>query len=65
MSKQAKTKTGGRRSDAWLTTRERKRSTEQTNEGECSLSKIEIHINGPVNAVVLHADSIIHERREP
>ena len=64
MSKQAKTKTGGRRSDAWLPTRERKRSTEQTNEGECSLTKIEIHINGPVNAVVLHADSIIHERRE-
>ena len=64
MSRQTKSKTGGRRSDAWLTTRERKRSTEQTNEEECSLTKIEIHINGPVNSVVLHADSIIHERRE-
>ena len=63
MSKHAKSKTGGRRC-AWLTTRERKRSTEQMNEGECSLSKIEININGPVNALVLHADSIIHERRE-
>ena len=65
MSKQAKTKTGGRRSDAWLTTRERKRSTEQMNEGECSLPKIEIHINAPVSTVVFHADSIMNERREP
>ena len=63
MSKQSKLQTARRR-DAWLTTRERKRSTKQTNEGECSLTKIEIHINGPVNAVVLHTDSIIHERRE-
>ena len=64
MSKQAKSKTGGRRSDAWLTTRERKRSTEQTNEAECSLPKIEIHINGPVGAVVLHTDTVMNERRE-
>lgn len=62
-SKQAKLQTARRR-DAWLTTRERKRSTEQTNEGECSLTKIEIHFHVPVNSVVLHADSIIHERRE-
>ena len=64
MSKQAKTKTGGRRSDAWLTTRERKRSTEQMNEGESSLLKIEININGPVDSVVFHTDSAMNERRE-
>ena len=65
MKKQINKQQTARQRDAWLTTRERKRSTEQTNEGECSLTKIEIHINGPVNAVVLHADSINQERREP
>lgn len=62
-SKQTKLQTA-RRSDAWLTTRERKRSTKQTNEGECSQPKIEIHFHVPVNTIVLHADSIIQERRE-
>ena len=63
MSKHAKSKTGGRRC-AWLTTRERKRSTEQMNEGESSLLKIEININGPVDSVVFLADSAMSERRE-
>ena len=63
-SKQSKLQTARRR-DAWLTTREHKRSTKQTNEGECSLPKIEIHFNYPVGSVVLHADCITHERREP
>lgn len=62
-SKQTKLQTARRR-DAWLTTRERKRSTKQTNEGECSQPKIEFHFHVPVNTIVLHADSIVHERRE-
>ena len=62
-SKQSKSQTARRR-DAWLTTREHKRSTKQTNEGECSQPKIEFHFHVPVNSIVLHADSIIQERRE-
>ena len=62
-SKQSKSQSTRRR-DAWLTTRERKRSTKQTNEGECSQTKIELHFHVPVNSIVIHAYSIIHERRE-
>ena len=63
MKRQNKQQTARRR-DAWLTTRERKRSTEQMNEGESSLLKIEININGPVDSVVFLADSAMNERRE-
>ena len=62
-SKLSKLQTARRRA-AWLTTREHKRSTKQTNEGECSQTKIELHFHVPVDSIVLHADSIIHERRE-
>ncbi len=63
-SKQSKLQTARRR-DAWLTTRERKRSTKLTNEGNSSLPNVEIHFNYPVGSVVLHADFIRDERREP
>ena len=63
MKKQKNKQQTARQRDAWLTTRERKRSTKQTNEGECSQPKIEFHFHVPVNSIVLHADSIIHERR--
>ena len=62
-SRQSKSKTA-RLIDAWLTTREHNRSTEQTNDGKCSQPKIEIHFNFPVGSVVLHADAVNHERRE-
>ena len=63
MKKQQNKLQTARRRDAWLTTREHKRSTKQTNEEECSQPKIEFHFHVPVNSIVLHADSIFHERR--
>ena len=61
--KETTVQTSGRWADG-LTTRELIQSTKQTNEGECSQPKIEFHFHVPVNSIVLHADSIIHERRE-